>query len=178
MTKKEEALVEQYAKSLVEVALEHDVISSLKADTLAILEIFKATELEKTLSSLAVTRSEKAKLVRLLKDTDSVYINNFLEVIIQNQREEFLYPILHSVLELVAQVTNQYDVTVTSAIPLTEDQKVRVQALVTKKFGLKTDQLIEEVDASIIGGFIIEVNNKIIDASLRRQLHEFKRKLI
>lgn len=177
MTKKEQALIEQYAKSLVEVCSEHDALETLQADVLAILETFKATELDIMLSSLAVPHADKVQLVRLLQGNNSAYVNNFLDVILHNEREQYLHTILQTVLAEIAVVTNQYDVTVTSSVPLNEDQKVRVRDVVAKKLSLKTNQLIEHVDTSLIGGFVISVNNKVIDTSVRRQLQEFKMKL-
>ncbi|WP_375708849.1 F0F1 ATP synthase subunit delta [Streptococcus dysgalactiae] len=177
MTKKEQALIEQYAKSLVEVASEHHSLDALKADVLAILETFEATNLEHSLSSLAIPHAEKMKLVTLLKGNNSIYMNNFLDLIVQNERETYLYPILQAVLKEMAAVSNQYDVTVTSSLPLTEEQKSRVRAVVAKKFAVTAGRLIEKVDPSLIGGFIISVNNKVIDTSIRRQLQAFKMNL-
>ncbi|EFR44176.1 F0F1 ATP synthase subunit delta [Streptococcus pseudoporcinus] len=178
MTKKEQALVAQYAKSLVEVAVEHEYIEDVKNNILTLMTVFESTELNRSLSSLAVPQAEKTQLVRLLKDTSSVYINNLLELIILNQREAFLFEILNSALREIEQVTNEYDVKVISTVPLNEEQKSRVKSLVTKKFGLQTGRLEEIIDESLIGGFIIQVNNKVIDTSIQQQLHEFKMKLI
>ena len=36
----------------------------------------------------------------------------------------------------------------------------------------------ETIDEAILGGFIINVNNNVIDTSLKRQLSQFKKKLI
>ena len=162
MTKKEQALIEQYAKSLVEVASEHDCLDTLQADVLAILETFETTNLDQSLSSLAVTHAEKMQLVTLLKGNNSVYMNNFLDLILQNEREAYLYQMLQAVLNDIATVSNQYDVTVTSSLPLTEDQKSRVRAVVAKKFAVTSGRLIEKVDPSLIGGFIISVNLSLI----------------
>lgn len=178
MTKKEQALIEQYAKSLVEVAIEKDFLNGLKEDVYAILETMQISNLDNILSSLAFSQDDKANLVRLLKDSSSVYVNNFLDVVLQNQREYLLFDMLKTVLKEIAQETNTYDVTVTSAIPLTEEQKNRVISVVMSKFGIQTGRLIETIDASIIGGFIISVNNQVIDTSIKRQLHDFKMKLI
>ncbi|MTB62248.1 F0F1 ATP synthase subunit delta [Streptococcus uberis] len=178
MTKKELALIEQYAKSLVEVAIEKDFLNGLKEDVYAILETMQISNLDNILSSLAFSQDDKANLVRLLKDSSSVYVNNFLDVVLQNQREYLLFDMLKTVLKEIAQETNTYDVTVTSAIPLTEEQKNRVISVVMSKFGIQTGRLIETNDASIIGGFIISVNNQVIDTSIKRQLHDFKMKLI
>lgn len=67
MTKKEQALIEQYAKSLVEVASEHHSLDTLQADVLAILETFETTNLDQSLSSLAVPHAEKIKIANLIK---------------------------------------------------------------------------------------------------------------
>lgn len=110
-------------KSLVEVASEHHSLDALQADVLAILETFVTTNLDQSLSSLAVPHAEKIKLLTLLKGNNSVYMNNFLNLILQNEREAYLYQMLQAVLNEIAIVSNQYDVTVTSSLPLTEEQK-------------------------------------------------------
>jgi len=43
--------------------------------------------------------------------------------------------------------------------------------------GLKVRSLKEELDSSLIGGFVISANNKTIDASIKRQLQVVKEKL-
>ena len=60
---------------------------------------------------------------------------------------------------------------------LTDEQKERILALVAEKFGVKAGKLVEDIDESILGGFVINVNNKVIDTSIRRQLQEFKMNL-
>src|SRR5699024_11433612 len=97
MDKKTVALVEQYAKSFVEVAIEKDQLAALQEETDAVLSVFQQTRLAKVLSSIAVSRDEKVKLVRLFQESSSVYMNNFLEVILQNEREAFLEVILKEV---------------------------------------------------------------------------------
>jgi ATP synthase F1 delta subunit len=73
--------------------------------------------------------------------------------------------------------TNQHDIVVTTAVALTDEQKERILALVAEKFGVKAGKLVENIDESILGGFVINVNNKVIDTSIRRQLQEFKMNL-
>lgn len=177
MTNKEQALIEQYAKSLVEVASEKNCIQSVQSDILAILNVFEHTELSKTLASLAVPREEKATLVRLLQESSSVYLNNFLEVILQNEREVYLQAILRGALVEIGRIINEYDIVVTTAVSLSDEQKTRIRETVARKFDVKAGRLIEKIDQSIIGGFVINVNNKVIDASIRRQLQQVKMNL-
>ena len=73
-------------------------------------------------------------------------MNNFLEVISLNDRANILYDVLKLVLELFDQEDNTYDVTVTSASPLSEEQKTRLLAIVSQKFEIKTRRLVEKID--------------------------------
>ena len=177
MDKKTVALVEQYAKSFVEVAIEKNQLAALQEETDAVLSVFQQTRLAKVLSSIAISRDEKVKLVRLFQESSSVYMNNFLEVILQNEREAFLKAILEGVQKDFVIATNQHDIVVTTAVALTDEQKERILALVAEKFGVKAGKLVEDIDESILGGFVINVNNKVIDTSIRRQLQEFKMNL-
>ena len=64
-------------------------------------------------------------------------MNNFLEVISLNDRANILYDVLKLVLELFDQEDNTYDVTVTSASPLSEEQKARLLAIVSQNLRLR-----------------------------------------
>lgn len=177
MDKKTQALVEQYAKSLVEIAIEKDSLAELQSETEALLSVFEETNLANFLSSLVVSRDEKVKLVRLLQESSSVYMNNFLEVILQNDREALLKEILLAVLEEMDKTSNTYDILVKSAVKLSSDQKERLLIKVSQKFGIKAGRLIEEVDPSLIGGFILQANNQVIDTSIKQQLQQLKMNL-
>ena len=65
----------------------------------------------------------------------------------------------------------------TSASPLSEEQKARLLAIVSQKFEIKTRRLVEKIDEDLIGGFIIKAKNKVVDTSIRSQLQTFKTNL-
>ncbi|EQC69911.1 ATP synthase delta chain [Streptococcus sp. HSISB1] len=154
MDKKTQALVEQYAKSLVEIAIEKDSLAELQSETEALLSVFEETNLADSLSSLVVSRDEKVKLVRLLQESSSVYMNNFLEVILQNEREALLKAILEGVQKDFVIATNQHDIVVTTAVALTDEQKNvsllwQLKNLVSKQVNsLKTSMNQSLVDLS------------------------------
>lgn len=104
-------------------------------------------------------------------------MNNFLEVISLNDRANILYDVLKLVLELFDQEDNTYDVTVTSASYLSEEQKTRLLTIVSQKFEIKTRRLVEKIDEELIGGFVIKAKNKFVDTSIRSQLQAFKMNL-
>lgn len=62
---------------------------------------------------------------------------------------------------------------ITSAVELTENEK---QKLITKLESIVKGKVHAEyfVDADLLGGFIVEMDGKIMDSSLRHRLHEIK----
>lgn len=177
MDTKTYALVETYSRAFVDLSKQKATLDQDACDIIEILNVFRATDLRAFLSQVNVDAAAKAQLVRLFQASGSERLNNFLEVISQNERQYLLYDILEDCLAKIAETTNTYDVTVITANSLNDEQRKRMSQLIEKKFDLNIRQFIEVKDTSIIGGFIIKVNNKIIDASLKTQLQMLKRKI-
>ena len=62
---------------------------------------------------------------------------------------------------------------VTSAVPLTEDEKKRLSETLSARFG-RTVTLECTVDESLLGGMVVHVDGKVLDGSLRSRLHAVK----
>lgn len=69
------------------------------------------------------------------------------------------------------------DVYVKSAVPLSEGQRTRLTE-VLGSFTRKTPTLIEKVDPSLLGGLVIEVEGRKLDASVASRLRELSEALI
>lgn len=177
MDKKTQALTETYAKSLVDVAIDKDSTADIYDDVKAILSVLDDEKVQNFLVSTAVNLSEKTRLVRLFQESSSDYMKNFLEIILQNERQSLLKPIMEEVLKELSIKTQTFDIEVTGAVALTDSQKERLSSLAEKKFNLTKRNLIEKIDEEIIGGFILKANNKVIDTSIRSQLQKLKMNL-
>ena len=126
---------------------------------------------------LPLSKEDKASIIKLLQESSSTYVSNFLDVIMQNEREGLLYAICQTFLVKEAQATNTHDICVTTAIAMSDEQKERLLTLAKEKLTIAHGQLVETIDPSIIGGFIINANNKVIDTSIKSQLRQFKQNL-
>lgn len=73
--------------------------------------------------------------------------------------------------------TRLVEAEVTSAEPLSEAQRAKIESDVRKKYGEGT-LLRFKVDESLIGGLIIRVGDRVIDNSLRARLSELQRHLL
>ncbi|MFC3931483.1 F0F1 ATP synthase subunit delta [Streptococcus dentapri] len=174
MDRKLQAVIEQYADSLAQVVLEKGLVSEIQDEISICLSVFEENSLSTYLSSLAIARDDKVKVVRLFQASSSDYLKNFFEIILQNERESLIEPIFKAVQHKLIQATREFPLTVTSAVALSDQQKERVLDLANRKFEIRAQDIVEDIDQSIIGGFIIEANNQIIDASIRSQLQQLK----
>lgn len=70
--------------------------------------------------------------MKTLQTSCSTYLVNFLEVIVQNEREALLYPILKSVDQELIKVNGQYPIQITTAVALSPEQKERLFLILLK----------------------------------------------
>ena len=99
MDKKTQALVEQYARSLVEVAFEQDAVSTIQEEVRQILTVFAETNLKTFLSQENVTSEAKKESLSLFQESCSVYMNNFLEVILLKDQLQHIIENVGTVIE-------------------------------------------------------------------------------
>jgi len=101
---------------------------------------------------------------------------NFLELLAEKHRMPALFQIRKRFDELWAKAKDRLEVTVTSAVPLSDSVVESVGKEIEKKTG-KTIELTREVDDSIIGGLVLQVGNRVLDASIRSRLDKLRREV-
>ena len=101
---------------------------------------------------------------------------NFLAMVLANRRVEYLPAMkeLFNLMKLAAE--NTINVQVTTAYKLEEKEKSNIAQLIGKLTDKKAD-IIEEVDASLIGGVIIEWDGKTMDHSIKGKLDKLRTNL-
>ena len=177
MDKKHYAVIEKYTLPFVQLVFEKGQQQDVFEKLSQIRAVFEETNLADFLSHIGVDDGEKEKALRLFQNSDSQLIDNFIEVVILNHRADLFYDMLVEIQHQIEKQSNEFEVTVKSVQALTDSQKERLKPMIEQKMGLKVRSLKQELDASLIGGFIISANNKTIDASIKRQLQIVKEKL-
>lgn len=177
MDKKHYAVIEKYTLPFVQLVFEKGQQQDVFEKLSQIKAVFEETNLADFLSHIGVDEGEKEKVLRLFQNSDSQLIDNFIEVVILNHRADLFYDMLVEIQHQIEKQSNEFEVTVKSVQALTESQKERLKPMIEQKMGLKVRSLKQELDASLIGGFVISANNKTIDASIKRQLQLVKENL-
>jgi F-type H+-transporting ATPase subunit delta len=89
-------------------------------------------------------------------------------------REEFLGAASRNFIDLTRGYRGIREVTLTTAIPVNEKLKTELAEVIESK-GRGQIEFIEHVDESVIGGFILRVDDAYIDASVRNRLNRFRK---
>ena len=97
----------------------------------------------------------------------------FVSIITTKKRESFLQEVAKSFIALYKKYKNIQTATVTTAIPLTEELKNEVLDFIKSDTKNKVE-LTEVVDKNIIGGAIVRVGDKQLDASVANEILELR----
>lgn len=96
-------------------------------------------------------------------------LKRFLDVLIQARRTSLLPLIAKAFHKKLQQQRGIVDAMVTTALPLKDDElkdiQGRLETMLSKKVQLQT-----RVDKSILGGFVVRVENSLLDMSLKTKL--------
>ena len=177
MDKKTLKVIEKYSMPFVQLVIEKGEEDSIFSDLTQIKQVAEETGLPIFLAQVEVDELDKEKTVRFFQGSVSPLMQNFIEVILYNHRSNLFYDVIVDCLNRLERETNRFEVKIMSAHPLTDEQKERLLPIIEKKMSLKVRSIKEEIDDSLIGGFVIIANHKTIDVSIKQQLKVVKENL-
>jgi F-type H+-transporting ATPase subunit delta len=168
------AVAKRYARALFEVASERGKIDQIETELNTVVDaVNQNAELSKILLHPRLSSEAKKELANeLFQAHVSEEIKNFLGVVIENGRESDLANILTSYVQLANDSRGIADAIVTSAMPLTGDEL----ATLADKFGKMLNKKLRiqtVVDASILGGCIVRIGDRLYDGSIKTKLEHF-----
>ena len=168
----------RYAKALLGLASERGELKAVESDinTLSSL-VDSSKEFELLLVSPVVKPDQKkAVLTALLKDKLSEVTFMFIILLVSKGREGAIASIVEEAKSQLREMNNIQAATVKTASPLDDDSRAKILAQVAKLHNGEVE-LKEIVDPEILGGFVLRLDDKEIDASIKRQLNTLGRKL-
>lgn len=168
-----------YARSLLELADERDETEPVANDMGALRQILDENPtLVAFFKDPGISREERqAVLDRTLSDKANPLVMRFLSLMNERHRLGVLSAVIDAYESLLDEKLGKVEVDVTVAEKLADDELERVRQRVGE--ALKKDAVIHQyVDEEIIGGMILRVGDRIIDASVRRQLQAMKERML
>jgi len=170
-------LASRYAKSLIDLAQERGELDSVFGDMTALNNAIQSNrDLWLLLKSPVVTTDKKLGVIkRVFGDMFSTTTSAFVDLITKKRRETYLPEIATSFLEQYKQNNKITSAKLTTATALTDSLLAQVQDIVLQQTGKRQVELETVVDPSLIGGFILEFEDKLFDSTISHKLDKLKR---
>ena len=161
-----------YAEAFLQVAESRKEVDQVVDQAKAVLGLWQGSpELRAAMASPVLeVEAKKAALEKLVSDQLTPSFLNLLKLLADRQRIGILDAVLERTLELHREQRNIALATVTSATALTEEQQAELSKKVQAVAGTDKLEINLKVDADLIGGFVVKVGSKVIDASLAGQV--------
>ena len=169
-------LASRYAKSLLDLAIEQNNVEAILAD-MSMLDAIcqKSQEFAVMLRSPVINGDKKHAVIKAVFGGNlSQLTQAFINLLINKGREANLPEIAPAFVGLYKKMKHIKTVKLTTAAPVTDAVKQNIVNKITKDLQGYSVDLTAKVDPALIGGFILEMEDKLFDASVRRQLNDIR----
>ncbi len=163
----------RYAKSLLELVQEQGNLDAVKSDVEQIIAILKSnTEVQAVLKNPIISGDKKRSiLLALFENKVNPLIISFFSILVNKGRAAILVDILKEFIREYNEVKGIVNATVVSATALSEANLKGLQEKISEEIGAQV-LLKNNVDATVIGGFVLRVGDRQIDASIAGKLQK------
>ena len=166
----------RYAKSIIQLSIEQGELDLVKADMdLIRLTCAGSKELVLLLESPVVRPDKKMAVLNAVFGSQlSNITSKFLQILMDKGRESLIDDISYAFEDQFLAHNNILRTVIKSVDGLNDDFKFKVKQLVKSAYD-KDVEIIEEKDPSLIGGFVLTIGDKQVDASISRKLAELEK---
>lgn len=169
-----------YAESLLELASEANQAEEVGAELRELKALWKRDRsFAAMMSSAAIDVHARRESIRKVFGSGRVsqLILNLLLVMNDKRRSMILPAVCDAYRRKLDRQLGREEVHVTSAVPLSDDQRAKLREEVKRLTGNDTD-LFEKVDPDVLGGMTVQVADRLYDMSVRRRLRDVRRALL
>lgn len=169
-------LAGRYAKSLVDLAVERNQLEAVYNDMQYLQAVCKASRpFVALLKSPVIPMDKKSKaLTAVTTGKISELTAAFNQLLITKNREFYLPEIIDAFIDQYNAIKGINKVRLTTASPISEELKSAIVAKLKTEASLKEVELETVVNEELIGGFVLQFNNNLVDVSIQRDLHDLK----
>jgi F-type H+-transporting ATPase subunit delta len=170
-------LAVRYAKSLIDLSIEKGQLEKVYSDMQWLHSV--------TISNpdfVNVLRSPIIKADKKIKIVEAVVFGRageltlaFIRLLIHKGREKDFPEIINSFISLYKAHKNIQVVKLTTATPASDAMKEAIIAQVKKSGGFENIELVTAIDENLIGGFVLQAGDKLIDGSVAYDLKTIAR---
>lgn len=175
----ETKVASRYAKSLIDLAKEQNKLEEVNNDITFFLSVCKQSpDLVKLFRNPVVKTDKKLIVVqKVFTSKVSQLTTLFLDIIVRKNREFYMVEIAREFRKQYNQLKGIVQAQVTTAVEIDQALMDDIRGFIAKQTG-KQIELAAKVNPEIIGGLVIQLEDKLYDASLASKLANIKKNLI
>ena len=167
----------RYSRALFETACEKNILDKVYEDMVFISGLCRIDEVKEVLESPVIVPSKKKSILSgVLENNVQPVTLSFIDLLVKNGREHYLPAVARVFSDETLRYREITETSLVTAVPVTDDVRKQVISLIESAFRTKVE-LKESVDGSIIGGFILRVNDNYYDASVKSKLRKIRKNL-
>jgi len=169
----------RYAKALFDLAQEQNILDQIESDMILMQRILADSgDLGALLHSPIIQVVEKRRLLsEIFKGKVNKVTFDFINLLLDKNREELLSGIITYFFLYLDESKGILRGDLLTAYVLSDPQKTALKKQLDRITG-KDVLLREKVDSSLIGGFIVRLDDTVIDTSIKNQLDKMREKLM
>lgn len=174
-------LAGRYAKSLLDLATEQNQVDVVYVDMKWLHSICKSNpDFVTLLRSPIIKPSAKQKIIEsVTKDRVGKLTGAFIQLLVAKNRELNLPEIVTTYIDQFNALRNIHKVKITTADPISEEMKTAIMANVKAAAAPgQTFEIETSVKNELIGGFLLETNGVLVDASILRDLKDIQKQFM
>ena len=170
-------LAGRYAKSLIDLIRDQGQLDPVYNDMQFLHSLMvQSPELVRVLRSPVISGDKKEKILEALgHDKLGAVTKSFTKLIIRKNREEHLPEIITAFISQYKELKDIHVVLLTTAVEVSDEVKNSIMNKIKDGLHFSAVELQAKVDPAIIGGFIIEVDGRLVDASIAYDLGVVKK---
>eukprot|EP00468_Gymnochlora_sp_CCMP2014_P007852 CAMPEP_0167749294 /NCGR_PEP_ID=MMETSP0110_2-20121227/5323_1 /TAXON_ID=629695 /ORGANISM="Gymnochlora sp., Strain CCMP2014" /LENGTH=183 /DNA_ID=CAMNT_0007634423 /DNA_START=240 /DNA_END=791 /DNA_ORIENTATION=+ len=176
-----EPVSEEYGTGLASMAIEEKLVDKIQADMTAWQDVFKASpEVKEFMYDPLADVTEKKAIVDdvVSKSGMHEYTSNFLTLLLEMGRFDQFDSIAEVFDEEIMALQGTKSVVVRSAVELDEPALQKIASRVKEISGSKKVAIKQQIDESLLAGFVIDLEGSVIDMSLKNELSELKAEML
>ena len=167
----------RYAKATLAYANENKLSDEVAREMQGLIELHESSrQLNGLLSNPFLPNTKKQSILRSIVPNPSDVTQKLLSLLISNNRLFLLKEVAKSYINLFNEQQGELNATVISAIPLTQNLEKQIHGKLEDFTGKKIS-LLNKIDKSLLGGFILKIGDMEFNSSLAYRLKTFKAKL-
>lgn len=165
-------LAARYAKSLIDLAIEKGQLEQVFADMQWLAAVNKSNKDFVNLLRSPIIKADVKKKILEAVTTGKLgpIVSGFNTLLITKGREGNLPEIVTAFIDQYKKYKNIQVIKLTTAAPVSDSLKNAIVDQVKKTAGYQNIELEEKVDPALIGGFVLQVGDQLVDASIAYDL--------